>query len=336
MKQEPKRFQIKVCRAALIIGLCLVIGSSPIGAQTGPTGSAVSVNGKVASFKGDDVVIETNSGSVAVKLGNEGPHRSVLSRFLACLEERIVIALEQIEELVPTFRRGDQQKRRELLRQKIESENRRDALELTHPAAPARAHVLLDQEKARDSAVFIRGEADNRGPVVPRRFLECLSGPDRKPFTQGSGRLELARAIASPQNPLTARVLANRIWQHHFGAGLVTTPSDFGTRAEPLPEGLAGSLVYVSDREGGDALYLRDLARGRELREDGPAEAPGERARQEHGRDSRERGHDVVATAGNPPETVVAAIRRAKGYVLARVARFSAVSRTADLAFRLQ
>lgn len=48
------------------------------------------------------------------------------------------------------------------------------------------------------------------------------------------------------------------------------------------------------------------------------------------------RGHDVVATAGNPPETVVAAIRRANGYVLARVARYSAVSRTADLAFRLQ
>jgi hypothetical protein len=71
MKQEPKRVRTKACRAALIIGLCLVIGSSPIGAQTGPAASAVSINGKVASFKGDDVVIETNSGSVAVKLGDK-------------------------------------------------------------------------------------------------------------------------------------------------------------------------------------------------------------------------------------------------------------------------
>lgn len=71
MKQEPKRVQLKVCRAALIIGLCLFIGGSPIGAQSGPTASAVSVNGKVASFKGEDVVIETNSGSVAVKLGDK-------------------------------------------------------------------------------------------------------------------------------------------------------------------------------------------------------------------------------------------------------------------------
>ncbi|MBX6311382.1 MAG: DUF1553 domain-containing protein, partial [Isosphaeraceae bacterium] len=69
--------------------------------------------------------------------------------------------------------------------------------------------------------------------AVPRRFLQVLSGPERPPFTQGSGRLELARAIASADNPLTARVLVNRVWLHHFGAGLVRTPSDFGLRSEP-------------------------------------------------------------------------------------------------------
>jgi hypothetical protein len=60
-----------------------------------------------------------------------------------------------------------------------------------------------------------------------------LSGAERKPFQNGSGRLELARAIASPKNPLTARVIVNRVWAWHFGQGLVNTPSDFGTRSKP-------------------------------------------------------------------------------------------------------
>ena len=135
---------------------------------------------------------------------------------------------QQLDGLLVNVRKRDPQQRRELLKQRIELENRISALELTHPAAPPRAHVLLDNEFPKDSPVFIRGESDNRGEIVPRRFLECLSGPNRKPFTKGSGRLELAQAIASKQNPLTARVMVNRIWQHHFGEGLVATPDDFG------------------------------------------------------------------------------------------------------------
>jgi hypothetical protein len=81
--------------------------------------------------------------------------------------------------------------------------------------------------------VFLRGNANNPGESVPRRFLEVLSGPRRKPFTEGSGRLELAKAIASKDNPLTARVMVNRVWAWHFGRGIVPTPSDFGTRCEP-------------------------------------------------------------------------------------------------------
>ena len=60
-----------------------------------------------------------------------------------------------------------------------------------------------------------------------------LSGPERQPFRDGSGRLELARAIAGRDNPLTARVLVNRVWMHHFGTPLVATPGDFGLRSEP-------------------------------------------------------------------------------------------------------
>ena len=104
---------------------------------------------------------------------------------------------------------------------------------LTHPGAPARAMVVADAEQVRNSPIFIRGEAQNRGPVVPRRFLEIIAGKDRKPFSQGSGRLELAEAIASKDNPLTARVAVNRIWAHHFGEGLVRTLDDMGTMCEP-------------------------------------------------------------------------------------------------------
>ena len=101
-------------------------------------------------------------------------------------------------------------------------------LDVSHAGAPGLANVLQDDNKPRNSPVFLRGEAKSPGPVVPRQFLEVLSGPERKPFTQGSGRLELAEAIASPTNPLTARVLVNRVWQHHFGEGFISTPDDIG------------------------------------------------------------------------------------------------------------
>jgi hypothetical protein len=101
------------------------------------------------------------------------------------------------------------------------------------PVSPAHALIVTDREPQQNPRVFLRGDPKNKGDAVPRQFLQVLAGPQRQPFTHGSGRLELARAIASPANPLTARVLVNRLWLHHFGAGLVTTPSDFGLRAEP-------------------------------------------------------------------------------------------------------
>ena len=106
-------------------------------------------------------------------------------------------------------------------------------LDVSHPGSPARAMVMVDAPNPTDPHVFIRGNPGRPGKPIPRRFLRVLSpGGEAKPFTDGSGRLELARAIASPDNPLTARVMVNRIWHHHFGAGLVATPSDFGARGE--------------------------------------------------------------------------------------------------------
>jgi len=79
----------------------------------------------------------------------------------------------------------------------------------------------------------VRGAAGNRGRKVPRQFPVFFARGNSKPFSNGSGRLELARAIAHPENPLTARVIVNRVWMHHFGRGLVTTPSDFGLQSDP-------------------------------------------------------------------------------------------------------
>ncbi|WP_197356575.1 PSD1 and planctomycete cytochrome C domain-containing protein [Aureliella helgolandensis] len=95
------------------------------------------------------------------------------------------------------------------------------------------ALTLHDREHPVEPRIFLRGNPLNQGEDVPRRFLQVLSQPTSAPFEQGSGRLELAREIISPENPLTARVAVNRIWASHFGTGLVATPSDFGTRAAP-------------------------------------------------------------------------------------------------------
>ena len=119
-------------------------------------------------------------------------------------------------------------------REGIRSRKRKfDELEGEHPGAPNRAMVLLDNASPHNPRVFRRGNPGMKGDAVPRRFIAALSHGERKPFVEGSGRLEMAEAIADPGNPLTARVMANRVWQRLFGSGLVITPSDFGVRAEP-------------------------------------------------------------------------------------------------------
>lgn len=103
----------------------------------------------------------------------------------------------------------------------------------SRPTSPGRACIIVDSSPARDYPVLVHGEAQNKGPIVPRRFLEILSGPKRPVWKKDSGRLELAEAIADPKNPLTARVLINRLWQQHFGIGFVPTPDDLGNQSAP-------------------------------------------------------------------------------------------------------
>jgi hypothetical protein len=123
--------------------------------------------------------------------------------------------------------RRDFREKASALRQKI------DQFKASSPEAPPRAMVLADAKAIEPQHVFLRGNPGNVGDEVKPHFLTCLAGSDPPAFSHGSGRLDFAKAIASKDNPLTARVMVNRIWLHHFGFGLVRTPSDFGTRSDP-------------------------------------------------------------------------------------------------------
>lgn len=109
-----------------------------------------------------------------------------------------------------------------------------------HAVDDAALYVLEDGPNAtkleyregepRDLHVHIRGNPSNLGPLIPRRFLTVLCDEAPRPFADGSGRRELADAMVTDAAPLSARVIVNRVWKHHFGRGLVETVSDFGVQ----------------------------------------------------------------------------------------------------------
>ena len=131
------------------------------------------------------------------------------------------------------------------------------ALEAEAPNPPMACAVA--EGDAVEQAVFIRGDVRNPGEIVPKRFPVVLTGEDQAPITGGSGRLELARWIGSARNPLTARVMVNRIWQWHFGEGLVRTPNNFGQLGErPTHPEL---LDYLAARFVSDGWSIKEMHR---------------------------------------------------------------------------
>ncbi|HUG66340.1 MAG TPA: DUF1553 domain-containing protein [Pirellulaceae bacterium] len=120
-----------------------------------------------------------------------------------------------------------------------------------------RMKIVYYPDKPRDLNILIRGDAGRLGPLVKRRFLQILSEGEPAEFTNGSGRLELALAIASRNNPLTARVAVNRVWMHHFGTGLVDTPSNFGvTGSKPSHPELLDDLAVRFMENGWSIKWL--------------------------------------------------------------------------------
>ena len=138
--------------------------------------------------------------------------------------------------------------------------NQLDGIAVKHKSAASRAMVMVDSEVLYDPVIFQRGDPGQRGAPVARRFLKALSKSDRKAFGNGSGRLDLADAIGSPENPLTARVWANRVWMHHFGEPLVENPSDFGLRTKrPVQHELLDLLAATLMENGWRTKPLHEL-----------------------------------------------------------------------------
>ncbi len=176
--------------------------------------------------------------------GFEDPERESLRQVLAGRDSPCFLERTPTGDLALFPDRASQEERRKLL----------TAIEqwwTKGPGAPPRAMALEDRPVPIEPRVFGRGNPSNLREQVPRRFLQVLSQGEPQPFTLGSGRRELAGAIAAADNPLTARVLVNRVWMHHFGSGLVRTPSNFGLRGDlPTHPALLDYLAATFVEEG--------------------------------------------------------------------------------------
>ena len=159
-----------------------------------------------------------------------------------------------------------------------ESTARRQLAEATRPLLAREAEVTARIQPNSHTApamfegsgvnefVLVRGQAKNPGAQVPRRFLEAISGPDQPEIKEGSGRLELARRMVDPANPLTGRVIVNRVWHHLFGRGIVPSVDNFGVLGQPPSHReLLDSLAVHFENEQGWSLksLIREIVLSR-------------------------------------------------------------------------
>ena len=129
----------------------------------------------------------------------------------------------------------------------VELREELERLRESAPPEPPMAYAVA-QGDSIEQHVFIRGNHNSRGALVQKEFPGILAGENQDPIASDSGRLELARWLASPDHPLTSRVIVNRLWHWHFGQGLVRTPNNFGIMGErpshpKLLDYLARSLI---------------------------------------------------------------------------------------------
>lgn len=158
------------------------------------------------------------------------------------------IPKESLDEILPVALR----ERVEGLRGELER------LEKAEPPEPAMAYAVKEAESV-EQHLFVRGSHNNPGKLVSQRFPVILAGEEQQPIAAGSGRLALARWLSSPDHPLTSRVVANRLWQWHFGEGLVRTPNNFGVMGEPPTH--PGLLDYLADRFAKDGWSMKAMHR---------------------------------------------------------------------------
>ena len=126
---------------------------------------------------------------------------------------------------------------------------------------PPSLFAMSSRDRApRNVRVHLRGDHKNLGSEVPRRFLQILAGQDQAPILEGSGRLQLADRLVDLRNPLTARVMVNRLWKHHFGQGLVRSVDNFGKQGDrPSHPALLDFLAHRFMREGWSVKAVQRL-----------------------------------------------------------------------------
>ena len=113
------------------------------------------------------------------------------------------------------------------------------------------AYAVAEAKRIEDVPVQQKGDPAKPGEMVPRRFLTLMGGHELPSDIKSSGRTQLADWILAKDNPLTARVMANRIWQHHFGRGIVPTPNDFGKQGKPPTHPELLDYLAAKFRDGG-------------------------------------------------------------------------------------
>jgi len=158
-----------------------------------------------------------------------------------------------------------------------QTEFRRRQLNITKHQAeaaggPPRAMVLVDRPQPQDSPILLRGSPARRGDVVKRRIPMLLGGAEVG--AGSSGRLDLARALVAPGNPLTARMIVNWAWTHHLGGGLVPAAGDLGLRGEaPAHRELLDDLARRFIEDGGWSLRWlhREIVTSRTFRQSSAA-----------------------------------------------------------------
>lgn len=147
-------------------------------------------------------------------------------------DERVVGAYHQARQPIHRLRdkigKAKKQEQTDAIKKQIADWQKEiKALEAKAPPKFEFAHTIHDNG-SEDMKVALRGNLLKQGELAPRRFLRIIAGNEREHFNKGSGRRQLATAVVDPANPLTARVMVNRVWLHHFGQGLVRSPDNFG------------------------------------------------------------------------------------------------------------